>query len=179
MLILPNADRLMRVALIDPRLAFGQPGQYESFEGPTTEILARASAGALQGLEVRYYYRNLATTLGELVASQLIITHIPAGHVQPFHTHHTLHEFTIVMEGSVIAVDSDTLSESDGSAIRTTGRHMGVMDMVIEDPGVRHTIMNPNACHAITYTVQTARIPLAQFPHDWVRDKPVDVRKAA
>ena len=169
MLVVPNASLLMKVAVIDPGLEYGQPGQYVSFEG--SEALRKASLGQLDRKEVRYYYKNLATSSGEPIPSQLIITHIPPGHVQPFHTHESLHEHTIVAEGNIIAIDSETLLEKDVEEIRRLGTLLGVLDMVVEDPGVRHTIMNPNQCRAVTYTIQTARIPLAEFPHDWVRDK--------
>lgn len=180
MIIVPNKERLLKVALIDPKLAYGQPGQYVGREGTTADMLKFASEGDVDGKEVRYYYKNLATSAGEPVPSQLIITHIPPGHVQPFHTHYKLHEFTIVTEGSIVVVDHDTLVEHDVDGIKKFGMILRVGDVVIEDPGVRHTIMNPNSCRAVIYTVQTARIPLAEFPHDWVRDqKPAEAEQKA
>lgn len=179
MQIVPNPDHLMQVAVIDPKLMYGQPGQYVSQKGDKVEMLRLAEEGVANGREVRLYYKNLTTSSGEKVASQLIITHIPPGHVQPFHTHHRLHEYTIVAVGEIIAVDSDWLTEVDVEGIKVAGQRMVVGDLVVEDPGQRHTLMNPGPGFATTYTTQTARIRLEEFPHDWERDRPVEQRQAA
>lgn len=175
MLILPGDSRPAKIAIINPALPFGAPGQYTSFAGDYGDMEKQVQAAIIDGNEVRLYHKDLATPTGENIAAQVIVTHIPPGHVQPFHTHHTLHEMTFVLDGSILAIDSDTLNDADAEEIRKHGSLVSKGRLVIEEPGVRHTIMNPNTCYAVLYTVQSARIPLDEFPKDWVRDKPRDV----
>jgi len=163
----------MKVAVIDTKLAYGQPGQYIACEAGTDEMMKLAAEGVVAGKEIRYYYRNLTISAEGPVTSQFIITVMPPGHVQPFHTHYNLNEMTLVTEGSVISIDHDTLSERDIEDIQRLGHLLDVGDMAIVVPGVRHTLMNPTTHRAILLAVQTARIPLAEFPADWVRDNPV------
>jgi len=167
MRVIPNKGH--EIAVIDPSKKYGEDGQYRKYSSDRPdleEIIARALAC---GCEIRYYYHGLTTSDGEPIASKLVVTHVPPGHVQPFHTHGTLHEMTIVTWGCIIAVDSDALTEADKDAILKQGTRLTNGDMVVEDPGVRHTVMNPGPAYAIIYTVQTARIPLEKFPADWKR----------
>jgi hypothetical protein len=157
------------VALIDPAKKVGEAGQYRRLPPDYEGLGAVVIAAKVAGLEIRHYYKNLATEAGEIVSSQLIITELPPGHVQPFHTHLKLHEMTIVHDGIIVNIESETLQETDVAEIIERGARLGPGDLVIEEPGKRHTQMNPGTVYAVTYTVQTARIPLEQFPSDWNR----------
>ncbi|MGB4076461.1 MAG: hypothetical protein WBK28_02030 [Minisyncoccia bacterium] len=174
----PPKDGLLTIALIDPKKGFGETGQYTKYEGDLRDMIKHALAARTVGLEVRFYYRGLSSDQGEKVASQVIETWIPPEHVQPFHTHHTLHEMTLIIEGEVVAVDSDTLSEEDlraslrDGSLLSHGAVVRTHEMVIEGPGTRHTIVNATYAYAKLITVQTARMSLSDFPSDWHRDAP-------
>jgi len=160
-----------KIAVIDPAKAFGEAGQYVTNEGDISDLQELALLAKGVGKEIRWYFRNLDTADGEMVATQVIVTEIPPGHVQPFHTHETLHEATLVLVGSICAIDSDKLHEHDDEqGLKAAGVTLGPMQMVIEGPGTRHTIMNVGQEYALLVTTQTARIPLTEFPHDWHRD---------
>jgi quercetin dioxygenase-like cupin family protein len=170
--VIKSSGQLTKMAIIDPKLAQGQPGQYVSMEDTQTKLAVAAALARLEGKEIRWYYKDLKTSGDEKVAMQVIVTEVPPGHVQPFHAHHVLHETTTVESGCVLAIDSDTLTEADKDEIRAQGTLLVAGDMVIEDPDVRHTIMNPDTgTYCIMITVQTPRIPMAEFPHDWVRQE--------
>lgn len=167
MRIIPDMGH--EVAIIDPGKKYGEPGQYQKYSNDFPELAKIVNQALGFGREVRCYYHGLTASDGEPIASKLIVTHVPPGHVQPFHTHETLHEMTVVALGRIVAVDSETLTEADKDAILEQGARLEIGDMVVEDPGIRHTIMNPGPAYAIIYTVQTARIPLEKFPADWKR----------
>lgn len=169
--IVPGGNPL-KIAIINPKKAYGDDGQYVSCEGSTEEMIRQAANARAEGCEIRWYYKGLETQNGEAIASQIIVTEIPSGHTQPFHTHHTLHEMTLVLAGQIVAIDSDTLTEqSSRDELARTGKLIGIMEMVIEGPGTRHTIANFGDTYAQLVTVQSARIPLEEFPQDWHRDK--------
>lgn len=173
MRIIPDTEE-MELAVIDPKKSYGEPGQYTKHAGPMSCLQTTAEIARAAGCELRWYYKSLETADGEPVASQVIVTEIPPGHVQPFHTHHRIHEMTIVEKGQIIAVDSETLTEADLAELGEVGRIVSAGQMVIEGPGTRHTILNWTDSYARLYTIQTARIGLSEFPHDWHRDKPVE-----
>lgn len=157
------------IAVIDPRKMFGEPGQYRKYTGTLEEMATVIAKARLEECELRYYFKDLKTSDGEVVPSQVIITEVPPRHIQPFHTHEKLHELTLVKSGSIIAIDSPDLTEKDAEKIESQGALLKEGEMVLEDPMVRHSIMNPNRHYAMILTVQTARIPLEQFPADWQR----------
>lgn len=165
------------IAVIDPSKAYGEDGQYESYPGNHLDLETVITKARSINHEIRYYYKNLIAGDGEPIASQVIVTEIPPLHVQPFHTHEQLHEMTIVNEGLIAAIDHETMTEEEARQLMLHRVNitpllevLGVGDMVVEDPGIRHTIMNPvDRAYAKIVTVQTARIPLEEFPHDWIR----------
>lgn len=168
----------MTIAVIDPTLALGENGQYQKFVGDDEEVLGIAALAKEARKEVRLYYQDLQAAGDELVASKIIETWIPPFHVQPFHTHHTLHEMTVVVEGAILAIDSDLLNERDLKRVIGTqelfklGTIVHKHAMVIEGPGTRHTVVNHTAFYAVMITIQTARMGMDKFPSDWQRDKP-------
>lgn len=174
----PERGGVMALALINPKKAYGEAGQYQRFEGTPADLLKHAESARNGGFEVRLYYEGLVADGEEPVASKIIETWIPPGHVQPFHTHHTVHEMTLVIEGEIVTIDSDSLTEADVKAALAEGRLLrygtvvGDHCMVIEGPGTRHTIVNASPVFAKLITVQTARMHLSAFPADWHRDKP-------
>ena len=165
-------DCPISIAVIDPKKVYGEEGQYTQYKGTLTELQKYADEAIAKLMEVRWYYKQLSTRDDEAIASQVIITMIPPGHVQPFHTHYMLHEMTLVEEGQIVAVDSETLTEKDSvSDLVAAGVHIKVNQMVIEGPGTRHTICNNGSSYARLVTIQTARIGIEEFPQDWSRDK--------
>ncbi len=171
----PPEGGLMAVAIIDPTKAHGVDGQYRKFEGLRDAMLARAEEARAEGFEVRLYYRGLENDQGDKVASVIIETWIPPGHVQPFHTHKTLDEVTLVTEGSILAIDSPYMTENDVRLdLRAGDRSFDTVvpthGVVVEGPGTRHTVANPTDAYATLVTVQTARMPIDSFPSDWERD---------
>lgn len=153
MRIVPETGEMTKIAVIDPTKKYGEEGQYRTHTGTRAE-------------------------LGAILESQTILTWIPPGHVQPFHTHHTLHEKTVVVEGEIVAIDSESLTEDECKGMslfdldRFGAKIVRAGQMVIEGPGARHTVANKSDYYAFMVTEQTARIPLNEFPHDWHRDKP-------
>lgn len=162
-----------KIAVIDPSKPFGAEGQYVGYEGPIERLNRLAALACREGKEVRRYYRDLSTFAGgETVASQIILTDIPPGHVQPFHTHKTLHEISLTTAGEIISVESDDLTETTPlMQLVEVGEVVPVGKLVVQDCEVRHTVLNASDAYATFVTIQTARIPLAKFPHDWHRDK--------
>lgn len=174
MQIIPNPERgqLMPIALIDPKKKFGESGQFNRIEGDTLTLAIEAGKARALGLEIRWYYKDLKSG-DEAIASQIIVTETPPGHIQPFHTHHTLHEFSVVHSGCLLLIESDTLTEEDEEALRAQGTLLHPGGMVIQEAGIRHTVMNPEiASYCVFSTVQTARVGIAEFPKDWHRDNP-------
>lgn len=167
---------LESIAVIDPRKKYREPGQYTGYDltkNPKVNVVAVIAAARATRMEIRYYYRQMATAGGESVPAKFIITEIPPGHVQPFHTHLDVHEFTRVDEGELVAIDSADLTEEDWALIVTQGEILNPGDIVVEDPGVRHTVMNrdPERYCVIT-TVQVGRVlQPEQFKPDWVREE--------
>lgn len=164
------------VAIIDPVKKFGEAEQYVSIKWGVEGLDEVITAAIQAKKEIRYYYKGLEAENNEAVASQVIVTEIPPHHVQPFHSHKTLHEMTIVEKGTILAVDHESMEESELQQLLSQGRVLNVGrlvsagSMVIEGPGTRHTIVNPTKEYGRLYTIQTARMSLDKFPADWHRD---------
>lgn len=91
------------------------------------QILRRDSAPMRDlGDEERYYYQS-----DQL---RMVITHIPAGHVQNEHRHESLYDTTYVLEGEV------EVSERVGDKLRIEQLQAG--DMVACAPGTYHNVAN-------------------------------------
>jgi len=159
----------LEVAIINPKKKIGEPGQYQSFKSGGTETAKAVAAAKMTGCEIRSYYKDLITLNGEVVPAKVIVTEIPPGHIQPFHTHDNVHEITVVDEGSIMAVDSNDLKEEDRAKLLEIGTVLEQGDMVIEDPNVRHTVLNHTGHYATLTTVQVSRIKVEEFSADWKR----------
>jgi quercetin dioxygenase-like cupin family protein len=153
------------VAIIDSKKKAGEEGQFVSIAKDNPDLLTIVMAARMDGKEIRWYYRNLVTYQGKKVPARMIITEIPSGHIQPWHTHESIHELSVVYEGQIVNVEAPETMDLDEIAKRGTILNKG--DMVIEDPGVRHTIANPFPSRAVFSTVQVANIPIDQFNIDW------------
>ncbi len=99
----------------------------------------------LDGGEVREYY------LDDDV--EVIVTHVPSGHTQPWHRHCEITEVTYVISGAI---------EVQSGIHRET---LGPGDLVIMPPdGEFHTLCNPGEELAMTATVKL--LPDARSAHD-------------
>lgn len=169
MKIVPAKGELHHITIIDPSKRFGEEGQAQKYSGTLEEMTEKVHEAQAKGMEIRQYYRSLETNGGEKIASQIIVTHIPPGHVQPFHTHNQIHEMTLVKEGEILAIDSEEFTEDQKWMLRAYGEPVYAGQMVIEGPGTRHTIMNDSNAYALLETVQTAKMDIDRFPKDWCR----------
>ena len=170
------------LAIIDITKKAKEEGQYVFYDAqktPDMNVAAIVSAARMTLKEIRYYYREMlidpADPAGEKIPAKLIITEIPPSHVQTFHVHETIHETTLVVEGELVACESENLTERDWAEIVRTGKILSVGDVLVEEPGKRHTVMNRDPdryCHITTYQVSRTLTP-DQFKADWVRRDPV------
>lgn len=151
------------IAVIDPSKKRGEDGQYTKYPQADDSIIEQARDN---NCEIRWYYTELATGQGETVPLKVIITEIPAGHVQPFHTHENIHEFSVVLKGRITVIDSVDLVEEDKADIKDNGTVLNGGDAVVESPGVRHTVANFSDEPAVFITHQTIRTD-AEFEPDW------------
>mgnify|MGYP003980017841 CR=1 FL=1 len=165
MLILPGAQK---VAIIDPTKKMGETGQYVAYDGNCEELEAVIMAARKADMELRYYYTEISDGNGECVPIKVIITEIPDGHIQPFHTHTNVHEISTVLQGQLIAIDSDTLKEGDCDKIRVRGSVVEQGASVIADRGVRHTVANFSGARTVFITNNVLPLPTGKdFKPDW------------
>jgi quercetin dioxygenase-like cupin family protein len=163
-----------KLAIIDPQKAVGEDGQYRAHTGAFEDMWKTAETARALGMEIRWYYDQGIGT----AAPRIIITEIPAGHIQPFHHHEATLETTLVVSGEIIAVESDTLTEQQCrlmgyDEMLKLGRRLGPQQMVVAMPDVRHTILNKTERGAVLVTIQTATSPRDSFSSDWHRKEPV------
>jgi len=163
-------------ALIDPKKKPDEDGQYQLFdlrEMSLIDAVTFIATAQRENMEIRYYYRELRMQNGKEIPVKIVLTEIPPGHVQPFHTHEEINEVTIVEKGELVVCDSEDLTEENWSGIMEHGRIAGPGDLVREDLGVRHTVANRSQkeyCHIITVQTSRTRDP-EKFATDWVRAK--------
>lgn len=169
MVIVPKGS-LGGIAIIDPTKKQGETGQYVALKGSQAELAEAVAVARVLNKEIRYYFKDVASANGEKLPAKIVITEIPPGHVQPFHAHDTVHEVSTVDEGEIVAIESDTLEESEVNFIREQGTALREGDMMVADPGKKHTIANLSKAYARFTTIQVARdIPYEQFSADWRR----------
>ena len=153
------------VSIIDPRKKMGEEGQCIKLKVDNPDFLEVVMRARIDGNEIRWYYRKIVTSNGTQAPVKVIITEIPPGHIQPWHTHENIHEISRVDEGQIWVIDApETFSREE---IVKRGIALSEGDMVVEDPGTRHTIANSSVKPALFTTIQVANIPIEQFNVDW------------
>ena len=157
------------VAVIDPKKRAGEPGQYMKYVADDPDLALVLSAARSAGCEIRYYFSDVKTIAGEVIPLKIVVTEIPPGHVQPFHTHETGHEVSVVSEGTITEIESNVLGETDVATLKKVGTKLSAGDTVVEEPGKRHTVANFTRRYAKFTTTQSARMVREKFASDWKR----------
>ena len=157
-------------AVIDTAKKYGERGQYRLLPVPKKNLKTELARAKKNKFEVRYDY-DLIKAASRKLPFRFIITDIPPGHVQPFHQHRNLHEVTIVLDGRVSYIESDTLSEtaSHKNELKKKGAELVAGDIVVDDTIRRHTIANFSRAYARMITIQSAKKRGADLVHDWAR----------
>lgn len=156
-------------AVIDTTKKYGDKGQYRLLSASAKNLKVILANAKKNRFEVRYDY-DLIKAASKKLPFRFIITDIPPGHAQPFHTHKNLHELTIVLEGDVFYVESDELSEitSSRSELKQKGVKLSVGDLVIDDTIRRHTVANFSNTYARMITIQSSKKEGANLVTDWI-----------
>lgn len=157
------------IAVIDPKKRPGERGQYVKYAANDPDLAIILSSARSAGYEIRYYFSDVKTIAGEVIPLRIVVTEIPPGHVQPFHAHETVHEVSVVNEGTITEIESDVLEETDFAALKRAGTKLLAGDTVVEEPGKRHTIANFTGKYAKFTTTQSARMQREKFASDWKR----------
>lgn len=156
--------KFLGIAIIDYGKRFKEKGQYVFHKGGQKDLEKKIAAARKENKEIRYYYKDLRTSSGEALPCQIVVSEIPPGSVQLWHVHEDIHEAIIVNEGRVIAVDAT--ETVDILKIRERGVVLEKGDMVVQDPGVRHTICNDTGEYVVMTATQVKRIPVEKFTVD-------------
>ena len=129
--------------IIDPSRAVGEPGRcrMESYVGQGQRDAALCLARAYNR-ELRRHFGPLTDSDTLPIPLRIAIEEIPPGHVQPFHANGAEYEVVIVLQGTVLAVESETLTEENPFAVFEQGILLHERDMLVEELGVRYTIAN-------------------------------------
>lgn len=80
---------------------------------------------------------------------KVVLTHIPSGHSQDWHSHKELYDATWVVGGEVMAKD---LRDGRVHEVRLVAG-----DFVVFEPGFAHTLTNPSLEPATTLTMKLQR----------------------
>lgn len=157
-------------ALINTAKKYGDSGQYRLLPSSRKNLRTMLGKAKKNKFEVRYDY-DLIKAAGKKLPFRFIITDIPPGHVQPFHTHQNLHEVTIVLDGEVWYIESDKLSEitSDKSELKKKAKKLSEGDLVVDDRIKRHTVANFSKSYVRMITIQSSKKEGANLVRDWVR----------
>lgn len=159
-----------KVAFVDTKKRFGEKGQYTTIASRNKRIKHYIASARKAGHEIRYDYYDIEAGKG-MLPYRVIITDVPAKHVQPFHAHQHLHEMTIVSEGEIYYIESDTLSEDTDSKalLKRHGKKLTIGDMIVDDTGARHTIANFSHKSARLITIQSEKKEIKALQADWIR----------
>lgn len=159
----------LEVAIIDPQKRIGEEGQYVRYRGdyPGLEkILVKARA---ENKEIRRYVENIVAGDGGIVPLKYVITEVPPGHIQPFHSHSNVDEINLIREGEAYFVESETLSERDIDEIRAKGTQLREGDVVVSEPEKRHTLANLSGKYVFVIGTISAKESVREFKPDWIR----------
>jgi len=159
-----------KTAIIDTTKKYGESGQYRLLSASKKGLKVELAKARKKKFEVRYDY-DLIRAAGKKLPFRFIITDIPPGHVQPFHTHQNLHEVTIVLSGNVWYIENNTLSEiaSSKNELKRKGVNLSEGDLVIDDKIKRHTVANFSRSYARMITIQSSKKEGTNLVTDWVR----------
>lgn len=155
-----------KVAFIDPKKKFGEEGQYVACYPKNKKMTRLIASARKKGMEIRYDY----SLLGDRTPYRFIITEIPPGHVQPFHSHKNLCEMTIVLSGEIFYIESKVLTESSSrSLLKKEGKKLVTEGRVVDTSWKRHTVANFSKKYAKMITIQSDNTERVSFVADWVR----------
>ncbi len=160
----------VKVAIINPKKEYGEKDQYRSFPASFKNLSGVLNLAKKNFFEIRHDYYDIKADK-ERLPYRVIITEIPPGHVQPFHLHKNLHEMTIVTEGEIFYIESESFSESEKNKLvfKKKGKKMKTGDLVVDDKGKRHTVANFSKKYAKMITIQSARKNVDIVSADWIR----------
>ena len=157
-----------KAAVINTTKKYGDTGQYRLLSAKNEGLKATLATARKNHFELRYDY-DLIKAAGKKLPFRFIVTEIPPGYVQPFHTHRNLHELTIVLEGSILYIESDSLTEGhQKSELKKKGMKLSLGDLVIDDTIKRHTIANFSKTYARVITIQSSKKEGANLVTDWI-----------
>lgn len=159
-----------KAAIIDTTKKYGDKGQYRLLSASKKGLKTDLAHAKKNRFEVRYDY-DLIKAAGKKLPFRFIITDIPPGHIQPFHSHKNLHEITIVLNGNISYIESNKLSEtvSSKNELKKKGVNLSTGDLVIDDKIKRHTVANFSRAYASMITIQSSKKEGANLVADWVR----------
>jgi hypothetical protein len=158
-------------AVIDPSKKINEEGQYKKFTVLEVDNFLDIIADAREkNFEIRYHYNDVKNNEGGTVPVKFIITEIPPGHIQPFHTHNNCYEITVVDCGEVYYVEDDVLDVTDTQGVKKVARLLRERDMVFDDEAKRHTVANFSDKYARLLTTQTPRPYSKDFVPDWSKE---------
>ncbi|TSC54581.1 MAG: hypothetical protein LiPW30_47 [Parcubacteria group bacterium LiPW_30] len=158
-----------KAAVIDTTKKYGEKGQYKLFSSSSFGLKNILVNAKKKNFEVRHDY-DLIKVMGKKLPFRFIVTDIPPRHIQPFHTHKSLHEITIVISGEIFYIESNKLSEinTSKSEIKKNGTKLVEGDLVIDDKIKRHTIANFSKKYARMITIQSAKKTGINLVTDWI-----------
>ncbi len=157
------------VAIINPRKAVGENGQYHRYDGNHSGLDRILDHARASGFEIRRYVENIAARDGGIVPIKYVLTELPPMYVQPFHSHHNVDEINLIQFGEAFFIESDTLTEHDIDAIRQTGALLRGGDVVVSESGKRHTVANLSKKYVHIIGTISAKESVTEFKPDWIR----------
>ncbi|MBI4068103.1 cupin domain-containing protein [Candidatus Kaiserbacteria bacterium] len=159
---------MLAVAVIDPAKKPGETGQYVRYKGNHLGLDAMLARARAEHFEIRRYVENMGSN-GGTIPLKYVITEVPPGHVQPFHSHENVDEINLVRQGEMYFVESETLSENDREGIRAAGTLLREGDAVVSARGKRHTVANLSDTYTHLIGTLSAASSAPSFEPDWKR----------
>jgi len=112
---------------------------------------------------------NIAAENGGVIPLKYVITEVPPGHVQPFHSHTNVDEINLINSGEVYFIESETLTEQDVGSIREQGTLLRAGDVIVSSSDKRHTVANLSGSYVLLIGTISAKESAAEFKPDWRR----------
>ncbi len=148
-----------KLAVLDHSKKEGEAGQYGAFGPEHADAFETIIDDArIKGWEIRWYWINI-TTKGnrERVPFKIIRTEIPPNTIQKLHHHETVHEVSVIEDGELWFYDHEGDEEFKFDNIIQNGYAVRAGEMVIEEPGIPHTVANFSGKRATFITYQVIR----------------------